>query len=268
MAEMQDIVDEITEVDGSELEAVSEQIAKEQSAESTGQAPEKKPDDDIPEKYRGKTTKQLVEELEHANKSMGRYSNELGEVRRLADELIKSQLHPKPEEKQPEVDFFENPQEAIRRAVETNPRVVQAEQMALQMQRQQAQQALMQKHPDAKQLVADGEFQDWVKSSPIRTQLFRAADSYNVEAADELLSTFKQLKSIKAAQQQTQVSETEKESRKQAMQSAAVDTGGSGESTRKIYRRADLINLRLKNPAKFSAMQDEIDAAYREGRVK
>jgi hypothetical protein len=180
MAEMQDIVDEITEVDGSELEAVSEQIAKEQSAESTGQAPEKKPDDDIPEKYRGKTTKQLVEELEHANKSMGRYSNELGEVRRLADELIKSQLHPKPEEKQPEVDFFENPQEAIRRAVETNPRVVQAEQMALQMQRQQAQQALMQKHPDAKQLVADGEFQDWVKSSPIRTQLFRAADSYNV----------------------------------------------------------------------------------------
>jgi hypothetical protein len=52
------------------------------------------------------------------------------------------------------------------------------------------------------------------------------------------------------------------------LQAAAVDTGGSGESSRKIYRRADLIRLKMTNPAKYEAMSDEILAAYAEKRVK
>jgi len=47
-----------------------------------------------------------------------------------------------------------------------------------------------------------------------------------------------------------------------------VDTGGSGETTRKVYRRADLIRLKMRDPGKYDAMSDEIMAAYSEGRVK
>lgn len=262
MADIQDLESEVSEID-----AVSESI-KEQSAESS-ESQVNQQDDDVPEKYRGKSKKQLAEELEHANKSMGRYSNELGEVRRLADELIKSQLKPTQQAEQPkEVDFFENPQEAIRRAVESNPRVQQAEQSALMVQRAMAQQRLAQLHPDFGNVVQDAEFAKWIGESKIRTRLFKEAEGYDVDAADELLSTYKQLKMKKVEQQASQVSEVEKSARKQTMQAASVETGGTGETTRKVFRRADLINLRLRDPMKFAAMQDEIDAAYREGRVK
>jgi hypothetical protein len=85
----------------------------------------------------------------HARKEMGRQANEVGEIRKLADELIKAQLHkPKEEEKQPEVDFFENPQEAIKRAVESNPKVQAAENYAINAQKEMARQKLHQLHPD------------------------------------------------------------------------------------------------------------------------
>jgi hypothetical protein len=62
--------------------------------------------------------------------------------------------------------------------------------------------------------------------------------------------------------------EKDKTVRNQAMQSAAVDTGGSGETTRKVYRRADLIRLKMTDPARYESMNDEILQAYSEGRVK
>lgn len=260
MAEVHDF-----EVEVGEIEAV-EQAAEEKPA--VAEAKPESPDDDLPEEFRGKSVKDLVGITLHARKEMGRQANELGEIRKLADELLKSQLKPKEPEPVAEVDFFDNPQEAIRRAVENNPKVLQAEQIALQAQRAQAQQKLAQLHPDFGQVVQDPEFATWIQGSRVRAKLFQEAEAYDVDAADELLSTFKQLKAVKVAKQQSVVSETEKTARKDAMQAAAVDTGGSGESGRKVYRRADLIRLRMTDPDRYDAMNDEILSAYREGRVK
>jgi hypothetical protein len=47
-----------------------------------------------------------------------------------------------------------------------------------------------------------------------------------------------------------------------------VDTGGSGEATKKIYRRADLIRLKMTDPDRYESLQPEIMRAYTEGRVK
>jgi hypothetical protein len=52
------------------------------------------------------------------------------------------------------------------------------------------------------------------------------------------------------------------------MKAAAVETNGSGESSKKVYRRSDLIRLKIKDPARYESMQDEIYAAYTEGRVR
>lgn len=262
MAEVQDL--EVDEV--GELEAVSEKIKEQQSAAEPETPKQDTEDEVIPEKYRGKSVKDLIEIAEHANKSMGRYANELGEVRKLADELIKSQLVQKPKEQevQPEVDFFENPQEAVRRAVEANPRVQAAEQYAILARQEMAKQKLAQLHPDFAQVTQSDDFATWVKGSKIRTQLFKQADSFDIDAANELLSTFKELRAVK----QSKVSETEKISRDKTMTAAAVDTGGSGESSKKIYRRADLMRLMQRDRPRYEEMQDEIMLAYREGRVK
>ena len=251
MAELQDIDDVV-----GELQAVEEQIEQaEQQA---------KPE--LPDKYRGKSVDDVIRMHQEAEKLMSRQAQEVGEVRKLADELIKSQLKPKPEpEVAEEIDFFENPQEAVRRAVESNPKVLAAEQYAITVQRQQAQQTMMQKHPDAPAIVNDPEFQNWVRSSRVRERLFQQADAeYDFDAADELLSTFKELRQVKVKRDDS----ANDESRRQALKSASVDTGGSGESTKKIYRRADLIRLKISNPSKYEAMQDDIMAAYAEDRVR
>jgi len=255
MAEMQDL--DVQEV--GELEVVEEQIQQADVAPEATQEPE------LPEKYKGKSAADIAKMHQEAEKLLARQGAEVGEVRKLADELLKSQLQRKPEPEKPkEVDFFENPQEAIRQAVENNPKVLAAEQYAKQVQMEQAAQKIATKHPDFREVVRESEFEDWIKSSKIRQHLFLQAEAYDADAADELLSTYKALRTVK----QKQVTEVDTKVRDQSLKAASVETSGSGESTRKIYRRADLIRLKLRDSAKFDAMQDEIDAAYREGRVK
>ena len=250
MAEIQDIDGEV-----GEIEAVEEQLAEPTPAE----VPQ------IPEVYRGKSVDDLVKMHQEAEKLIARQGREVGEVRKLADELIKSQLTPKPKvEEVAPVDFFENPQEAIRQQIENHPRVREAEQTAKQLQADHARQLLNQMHPDVANIVQDSGFQDWIKASKVRTKLFQDAEAYDVDAADELLSTYKELRVVK----QQQVAKVDTTARDQSLKAASVDTGGSGETTRKVYRRADLIRLKMRDPGKYDAMSDEIMAAYSEGRVK
>jgi hypothetical protein len=240
-------------------EEIGELEAVEQQQVEVKTAPE------LPEKYRGKSIEDVVKMHRDAEELIARQGREVGEVRKLADELIKSQLTPKAEvEKPKEIDFFENPQEAIRQQIENNPRVQAAEQYAKQAQAEQSKQRLAQMHPDVQQIVGDTGFQDWVKASKVRTQLFQQADNYDLDAANELISTYKELRTVR----QKQVDVVETAARTKTLNAVAVDTGGSGESTQKIYRRADLIRLKMRDPSKYESMNDEILEAYRTGRVK
>ena len=58
------------------------------------------------------------------------------------------------------------------------------------------------------------------------------------------------------------------ESRSKALKTAAVQQGGTGESTKPVYRRADLIRLRMQDPSRYESMAEEILQAYADGRVK
>lgn len=222
----------------------------------------------VPDKYRGKNLEDIVKMHQEAEQLIGRQAQEVGEVRKLADELLKQQLSQKkvePPQDEPEMDFFENPQKAIQNAVENHPDVKAAKQASQQMRQMQLQNQLQAKHPDFSDIVQDGDFVDWVKASPVRLRMYADADTnYNFETADELLSTYKQLKSIKAQG----ISDAGKQVRKQAMKAAGVDVGGSGETTRKTYRRADLIRLRMTDPDRYMQLSDEIMKAYDDGRVK
>lgn len=249
-------------------------------ASTTDAQPEVKqqePVDELPEKYRGKSASEIAKMHQEAEKLIGRQANEVHEVRSLADQLLKQQLEARAKETAPieeslEEDFFADPKQAVNRQVEKHPAVIEARQAALEMKKMRTAQQLSTKHPDFVTIAQDNGFQDWVKSSAIRLNLFAKADAeYDFEAADELLSTYKEIKQIKAqqvVQQTAQSNEVEANAQKAAMKAATVDVGGTGETSRKVYRRADLIKLRMTDPDRYEQMADEIMDAYATGRVK
>jgi hypothetical protein len=227
---------------------------------------EQKPE--LPEKYREKSLDEIVRMHQEAEKLIGKQAQEVGEVRKLADELIKQNLGSRQQQtrqEEPEVDFFENPQKAVQRTVDNHPDILAARQVTQEMRRSQIQQRLAQEHPDFGDIAKDQDFANWVKSSPIRIKIFEQADSgYDFDSANELLSTYKQLRSVK----QKQSSDDGEVTRKQNLKAVGVDVGGSGESSKKVYRRADLIRLKMQDPNRYDALSDEIMAAYQEGRVR
>jgi hypothetical protein len=223
---------------------------------------------ELPEKYRDKSLDEIVRMHQEAEKLIGKQAQEVGEVRKLADELIKQNLGSRQQQtrqEEPEVDFFENPQKAVQRTVDNHPDILAARQVTLEMKRAQIQQRLAQEHPDFGEIAKEQDFANWVKSSPVRIKIFEQADSgYDFDSANELLSTYKQLRTVKSKQ----VSDEGEVTRKQNLKAVGVDVGGSGESSKKVYRRADLIQLQLRDPDRYAALSDEIMQAYIEKRVR
>jgi len=129
-------------------------------------------------------------------------------------------------------------------------------------------------HPDFVSVAQSEDFQQWVGGSKVRQQLFAAANNYDVDSAMELLDTYKSLRNIKQVKEETSkaadesLKKADSDSRSKALKTAAVQQGGTGESTKPIYRRADLIRLRMQDPARYDSMADDILQAYAEGRVR
>ena len=223
---------------------------------------------ELPEKYRDKSLDDIVRMHQEAEKLIGKQAQEVGEVRKLADELIKQTLGSRQQQtrqEEPEVDFFENPQKAVQRTVDSHPDIIAARQATLEMKRAQIQQKLASEHPDFGDIAKNEDFTNWVKSSPVRIDLFKKADAeFDYDSANELLSTYKELRSVK----QKQSSDAGEATRKQNLKAAGVDVGGSGESSKRVYRRADLIRLKMQDPNRYEALSDEIMTAYQEGRVR
>jgi hypothetical protein len=257
-----------------EVQDVTTPVPDSTTVDNTEEVDVKEPVEELPEKYRGKSAIEIARMHQEAEKLIGRQANEVHEVRSLADQLLKQQLDSKAKEAKPieeslEEDFFADPASAVNRQVEKHPAVLEARQAALEMKRMKTAQQLSSKHPDFATIASDAGFQDWVKSSAIRLNLFAKADAeFDFESADELLSTYKELKQIKQQNQVQQSVAVESKAQEQAMKAATVDVGGAGETSRKVYRRADLIKLRMTDPDRYMQLSDEIMDAYATGRVK
>jgi hypothetical protein len=224
-------------------------------------------DDDMPEKYKGKSPKEIVRMHQEAEKLLGRQSSEVGELRKLVDNFILSQTEAaKPKEEEDDIDFFEDPQKAIEAAINKHPKVREAEQASAAMKQQAAMATLKAKHPDYQEVLGDPAFSEWVQASKIRMELYNRADrGYDADSADELLSTWKERQRV--VSQTKEIEEKELKRSRKAASTGGGKGGGEGRS-RKVYRRADIINLMQNDPARYLELADEITAAYSEGRVK
>jgi predicted RNA-binding protein YlqC (UPF0109 family) len=224
-------------------------------------------EDDLPEKYRGKTPKEIVAMHQEAEKLIGKQGSEVGELRKVVDDFIKTQTSKDLKTQEPEYsdeDFFIEPQNAINRAINNHPAVKEAQQASAQMKKQEVLSKLSSEFPDLTDTVQNPAFVEWIKGSRVRTELFaRAEAQFDYDSAKELLSTWKDKQEVTK-----KVTETSKLDRNNQLKAADVGTSNSNESvSKKKYRRSDIIKLMQTDPDRYDAMSQEIMAAYREGRV-
>jgi hypothetical protein len=250
------------------LENTEDTEQLEQPVEETVQEVE---EDSIPDKYQGKDIKDVVRMHQEAEKLLGRQSSEVGELRKIVDDFVKTQLDtqkqsPQAQQEEEEIDFFYDPEAAVQRAIERHPKIKEAEEYTRQAKQASILGQLQDKHPDFKEIVQDEAFAEWIKSSKVRTELYIRADQhFDFDSADELFSLWKERK------QAVSTTETlQKVDRQRQAKAASTGSGrGSGEApSRKIYRRADIIELMQKNPKRYQQLSNEIMQAYAEGRVK
>ena len=220
-------------------------------------------------RYAGKSQEELTRMLEDAQAQIGRQSSEIGEVRKLADDLVKSSLKVSPKEAPPaeehEDDFFTDPAAAVARAVSKHPAVAAAKEAAELAARERSTSRILASHPDMQQVIGSPEFAEWVKASPMRVRMYTLADQFDVEAADELLSNFKASNSVvKAVAPPSGASKAAA-----ALAAGSVGTPATAASAppAKKYRRSDIMRLMSTDPSRYEAMADEILKAYAEGRV-
>lgn len=251
-----------------EVEATEEQIVD----EVVDTEPEVSP---VPDKFAGKTQEEIIESYQNLEKELGRKAQEVGELRKLSDSFLQAELNrttsqaqstPKQTEEEP-IDFFDDPNTAVNQAIENHPKFKEFQRFQAQQAQAAAKTQLEATHPDFADIVQNRDFQEWVQGSKIRMQMFQAADAYNFDAANELLTTWKDRAMINKTQE---VNKAEEAKRQDALKAGKAESRTSSGSTGggKTYRRADLIRLKMEDPMKYESMQDEIFAAYAEGRVK
>lgn len=257
---------------------LSEATAQSHSAEL------QKEEDALPDKYRGKSLEDVVEMHRNAESELGRRSNELGQYKKLTDELldlkrrddlVKGGAKPEEPEEEPlpeisSTDLLDNPSQALSKVLDARDQrnEQRRKRQELQQHEQEVQAKFVEAHPDAEQIVNDPAFVKWVSESTARSLLGYQAANGDLIAGDALLNEWKS--SHKPQEGTSEV----KEDRLAAARKAATESAGQSSTPDapkgKVYRRLDLIRLKLEDPEAYAdeSFQNEIIRAYAEGRVK
>ena len=274
-------VEEVSNVDENTITDSTEDTISDITEEVVGIQAEAEVESSVPSKFANKSTEEIIDSYTNLEKELGRKAQEVGELRKLSDSFLQAEVSRQhnPQNNTPletednEVDFFDDPNKAVNEIIEKHPRFQEFQQFQAQQAQVQSQQAqagakaqLEQKHPDFTDVVQDKGFQEWVQDSPIRMQMFQAADSYNFDAANELLSNWKDRSMISKTQEVKQQAET---NRKDALKAGSTESRSSSASSAggKTYRRADLIRLKMEDPTRYESLEDDIFQAYQDGRV-
>ena len=256
--------------EGAPITDFQEQVTQDVQTEEAQQ-----PEYQVPEKYAGKSNEDLIEMHQNVEKMVGKQANEVGEQRRLIQSLMDAQTRatetasPTEEPVDFEQDFYSDPADAVNKAIENHPELIEArKERTIQAQKQQVS-VLEKAYPDWQTKVATKEFQDWVGESTIRTEMFQKADSdYRPDYAIELFDMFDKVNMIDKTKE---VQAAEGIKRDKALKATSSETRSTSDSSlggKKIYRRADLINLQVTDPNRYASLSDEIQSAYAEGRIK
>tara|TARA_R110002072_G_scaffold271389_1_gene431367 strand:- start:70 stop:867 length:798 start_codon:yes stop_codon:yes gene_type:complete len=246
----------------------TQEVTQEVQTEETSQS-----ESEIPAKYAGKSMAEVIKMQQEAESLMSRQADELGQQRKLMQSLIDAQNKatetiPPEEPVAQEDNFFDDPVNAVNKAIENHPDVIKAREERMGNVQKHNLDSLDKAYPDWQDTVKDSSFQKFIGDSATRTEMFRKADTeYRSDLAIELFDWYSQTKMSGATQEAVA---KEKSNIEKAMKQTSSETRSSGDSVggKKVYRRADLINLQVTDPNRYASLADEIQSAYAEGRVK
>ena len=224
-------------------------------------------DEGLPDKYKGKSAKEIAEMHQQAEKLIGKQGSEVGELRRVVDDFIATQTSKESQTKEAPVtsdEFYENPQKNVNKQIDSHPAIKEAQKAAQEMKRTATLTRLNAEYPDLESTVQDPNFAEWIKSSRVRSELYNRAEvEFDYDAAKELLGNWSDKKERVA-----KVAETSKIDKDNQLKAASIGSKGNNEPvSKKKYRRSDIIKLMQTDPEKYDALSDEIMLAYQEGRV-
>lgn len=151
-------------------------------------------------------------ELEKLN---SRQAQDLGTYRKMVDDYISNPTSVTPvveEKSQPitEDEFYDNPADAVDRAVDAHPAILEAKRLKEDMQKRQLEddiKSFQDRHPDFNEISTDPKFRNWVEDDATRVDLYQRGNSYDLSAADALFSLYKaenNITQMTAAQEQQQ----------------------------------------------------------------
>lgn len=245
------------------------------------QTPEAKPEvsndeDNLPEKYRGKTAKEIAEMHINAEKLNGRLANELGQYKRHADAWLDKQLEQshgkasKEDEEDEEIDeitLLRDPNAAVSKVVDKRVKKIEDR---LEQRDKAAYEAEFSRRYDVEKYVTDEGFNAWLAKSPTRLRKAEVARDYegnwraSIEAAIELFDSYDEYKEL--------VTPKEKPAEKPkapdvsiAHAESAAEVGTAGKSYE--FTRSQLLDMRMTDRDKFDRLQPKIIKAIQEGRV-
>jgi|TARA_R110000744_G_scaffold143788_3_gene255731 hypothetical protein len=266
---MATIIDTVEE-DTTDTTADNQNTDQQEDFQIPHDEPEKEtqPEDDLPDKYRGKSLKEVAAMHQEAERLVGRQGDEVGQLRKVVDDYIQTEIDKREVTKEPaeEVDFFTDPDKAIESKISNHPAVKQAIEQAEKFNQASNLATLQRKYPKMETHLNDVKFQEWVDGSEYRKALFSKANTqYDLGAADEMFGMWEERLSVV---DQTVNAEASSRSA-QVRQASTGSSGGSrAASGRKTYRRSDIIKLMRTDPDRYQDMSSEIMKAYAEGRVK
>lgn len=231
--------------------------------------------DDIPEKYRGKKAKDLLEIVRNQETLIGRQSQEVGTLRQesaslrgLVDKALqfKSGATGQPAEAQPKPisgdDILRRPAEAVGQVVGERTKPLEERLERLEVYKDAV--AFESKHPNAAADMNDEKFVNWVKGSPYRDKLARKAfqggkENIDWDAAEELWTGYDEIRNASPVhKEETTVTQAEK-TQKQTPSIEDVSllkTGGGaareqGTGSKERFKRSALEQLQATNPDSY-----------------
>lgn len=265
------------------VEQLKKELAEDAARSNPSSDKDTSPEDDLPEKYRGKSLRDVVEMHRNAEAELGRKGNELGQYKSLTDRLLElkrtedlakggATADEIEEEVLPEIsatDLLDNPTQTVSKLWEAKEKSAEKRRQreAEKAKKQEMEAEFASKHPDAGEIAQDAKFIEWVKSDPARTYMVMTAAQGDLYAGDLILQEWKSRQH--SSEEPPKVKKPIEEARKATTESTGQSHTPDAPSG-KTYRRLDLIRLKLSDPEMYGdeAFQREIMRAYAEGRVK
>lgn len=178
--------------------------------------------------------------------AFSRQGEQMGDYRKLVDNYIST-----PDEDSQETidsspitpdEIYENPDEAVRRAVDSHPAIQEVKTLKQEMEVNKVTALRADfdtRHPDSQQTWITPEFASWVRENPMRGELAQRANQFDMASADALFTLYEDEEAAKQTLEETQAAD--------AVDAAGLETGvGSEPPVPERYSRSEMLEQKIR----------------------